>query len=212
VLKLISIPVVIEEKSWDHRFPQTQQQHRLSEGLHQSKAKRTSPTKVVAVTKSEKRSERKRINILSTQRTRSGRLVAHKRCTEDELIGETSIEAVAEVEDDEDAAAAAQDHIQTTTTVQIVQHVEQHELKEATTTTSNTVDIGQGIQERLGSVAGPVIQATGRSEFADGLGSGDFVSGYSYHMSVRTGLPDHTMQTKFQSQRPSDVETTVPSI
>jgi hypothetical protein len=44
---------------------------------------------------------------------------------------------------------------------------------------------------RLGSVAGPVIQATGRSEFEDGLGSGDFVSGYSYHMSVRTTLSDH---------------------
>jgi hypothetical protein len=44
------------------------------------------------------------------------------------------------------------------------------------------------------------------------LGSGDFVSGYSYHISVRTGLPDHTMQTKFQSLRPSDVETPVPSI
>jgi hypothetical protein len=28
----------------------------------------------------------------------------------------------------------------------------------------------------------PVIQATGRSEFKDGLGSGDFVSCYSYHM------------------------------
>jgi hypothetical protein len=66
--------------------------------------------------------------------------------------------------------------------------------------------------DRLGSVAGPVIQATGKSEFEDGLGSGDFVSGYSYHMSVRTRLPDHTMQTKFQSQRPSDVETPVPSI
>jgi hypothetical protein len=52
---------------------------------------------------------------------------------------------------------------------------------------------------------GPVIQATGRSEFEDGLGSGDFVSGYSYNMSVRTGFPDHTMQTKFQRQRPSDV-------
>jgi hypothetical protein len=63
----------------------------------------------------------------------------------------------------------------------------------------------------LGSVAGPVIQATERSEFEDGLGSGDFVSGYSYHMSVRTRLPDHTLQTKFQSQRPSDVETPVPS-
>jgi hypothetical protein len=61
-------------------------------------------------------------------------------------------------------------------------------------------------------VAGPVIQATGRSEFEDGCGSGDFVSGYSYHMSVRTGWPDHTMQTKFQSQLPSDVETPVPSI
>jgi hypothetical protein len=46
-------------------------------------------------------------------------------------------------------------------------------------------------------VAGPVIQATGRSEFEDGLGSGD-----SYH----------TMQTKFHSQRPSDVKTPVPSI
>jgi hypothetical protein len=65
---------------------------------------------------------------------------------------------------------------------------------------------------RLGSVAGPVIQATGRSEFEDGLGSGDFVSGYSYHMSVRTRLSDHTKQTKFQSQRPNDVETPVPSI
>jgi hypothetical protein len=31
-------------------------------------------------------------------------------------------------------------------------------------------------------------------------------------MSVRTGLPDHTMQTKFQSQRPSDVEKPGPSI
>jgi hypothetical protein len=41
---------------------------------------------------------------------------------------------------------------------------------------------------RLGSVVGPVIQATGRSEFEDGLGSGDFVLGYSYHMSVRTRL------------------------
>jgi hypothetical protein len=59
----------------------------------------------------------------------------------------------------------------------------------------------------LGSMAGPVIQATGRSEFKDGLGSG-----YSYHMNVCTGLPDHTMQTKYQSQRPSDVETPVPSI
>jgi hypothetical protein len=48
-------------------------------------------------------------------------------------------------------------------------------------------------------MADSVIQATGRSEFEDGLGSG-----YSYHMSVRTGLPDHTMQTKFQSQRPKD--------
>jgi hypothetical protein len=44
------------------------------------------------------------------------------------------------------------------------------------------------------------------------FGVGDFVSGYSYHMSVRTGLPDNTIQTKFQSQRPSDVETHVPSI
>jgi hypothetical protein len=59
---------------------------------------------------------------------------------------------------------------------------------------------------RLVSVAGP-----GRSEFEDGVGSGDFVSGYSYHMSVHTRLPDHTMQTKFQSQRPSDVKTPVPS-
>jgi hypothetical protein len=63
---------------------------------------------------------------------------------------------------------------------------------------------------RLGSVAGSVIQATGRSEFEDGLGSGDFVSGDSYHMSVRTRLSDHTMQTKFQSQRPRDVETLFP--
>jgi hypothetical protein len=45
-------------------------------------------------------------------------------------------------------------------------------------------------------VAGrPVIQATGRLEFEDGLGSGDFVSGYSYHMSVRTGLPDPAYYT-----------------
>jgi hypothetical protein len=40
-------------------------------------------------------------------------------------------------------------------------------------------------------VAGPVIQATGRSEFEDGLGSGDFVLGYTYYMSVRTRLSDH---------------------
>jgi hypothetical protein len=40
----------------------------------------------------------------------------------------------------------------------------------------------------------------------------DFVSGYSYHMSVRTSLSDHTKQTKFQSQWPNDVETPVPSI
>jgi hypothetical protein len=39
-------------------------------------------------------------------------------------------------------------------------------------------------------VAGPVIQATGRSEFEDGLGSGDFVSGYSYHMSVVSSTSD----------------------
>jgi hypothetical protein len=65
---------------------------------------------------------------------------------------------------------------------------------------------------RLGSVAGPVIQATGRSEFEDCLGSGDFVSGYSYHMSVCTRLSDHKKQTKFQSQRPNDVETPVASI
>jgi hypothetical protein len=65
---------------------------------------------------------------------------------------------------------------------------------------------------RLGSVTGPVIQATGWSEFEDGLGSGDFVMGYSYHISVRTGLPYHSMQTKFQSQQPSDVETPVPYI
>jgi CRP-like cAMP-binding protein len=66
----------------------------------------------------------------------------------------------------------------------------------------------EGKQLRLGSVAGPVIQATGRSEFEDGLGSGDFVSGYSYHMSVRTRLSDHTKQTKLQSQQPSDVKNT----
>jgi hypothetical protein len=41
-------------------------------------------------------------------------------------------------------------------------------------------------------VAGPVIQATGRSEFKDGLGLGDFVSGYSYHMSRRIeDIPYH---------------------
>jgi hypothetical protein len=39
----------------------------------------------------------------------------------------------------------------------------------------------------------------------------DFVSGYSYHGSVRIGLPDHAKQTIFQIQRPNDVETPVPS-
>jgi hypothetical protein len=39
---------------------------------------------------------------------------------------------------------------------------------------------------RLGSVAGPVIQTTGRLEFEDGLGLGDFVSGYTHRMSVCT--------------------------
>jgi hypothetical protein len=58
-------------------------------------------------------------------------------------------------------------------------------------------------------VSGPVIQATGRSEFEDGLGSGDFLSGYSY---LRTRLSDHTKQTKFQSHLPNDVETPVSSI
>jgi hypothetical protein len=61
-------------------------------------------------------------------------------------------------------------------------------------------------------VAVPVIQATGRSEFEDGLGLGDFVSGYSFHMSVRTRLSDRTKQPKFQSQWPNDVEAPVPSI
>jgi hypothetical protein len=61
-------------------------------------------------------------------------------------------------------------------------------------------------------VAGPVIQATGRSEFEDGLGLADFALGYSYYMSVRTRLSDHMKQMKFQSQRPKDVETPVPSI
>jgi hypothetical protein len=56
---------------------------------------------------------------------------------------------------------------------------------------------------------GPVIQATVRSEFEDGLGSGDFVLGYSYHMSDHTRLPDKTKQTKFQSQWLSDVCTYV---
>jgi hypothetical protein len=46
-------------------------------------------------------------------------------------------------------------------------------------------------------VVGPVIKATGRSEFEDGLGSVDFVLGYSYHMSVCTRLSDQTKQTKF---------------
>jgi hypothetical protein len=63
---------------------------------------------------------------------------------------------------------------------------------------------------RLRSVADPVIQATERSEFEDCLGSGDYVSGYSDHVSVPTGLPDLIKQTKFQ--RPCDVETPVPSI
>jgi hypothetical protein len=76
----------------------------------------------------------------------------------------------------------------------------------------NLLNIPLDITLPLGSVAGHVIQATGRSEFDDGLGSGDFLSGYSYHMSVRTRLPDHTMQIKFQSQRPSYVKTPVPSI
>jgi hypothetical protein len=52
----------------------------------------------------------------------------------------------------------------------------------------------------------------GCPKFEDGLGLDDFVAGYSYHMSDRTGLPDQTKQIKFQSQRPSDVKTPVPSI
>jgi hypothetical protein len=54
-------------------------------------------------------------------------------------------------------------------------------------------------------VAGPVIQATGNLRIV--WLTDDFVSGYSYHKSVHTGLPDLTKQTKFQIQRPSDVET-----
>jgi hypothetical protein len=58
-------------------------------------------------------------------------------------------------------------------------------------------------------VAGPVIQATARSDFEDSMVwlTDDFVSGYSYHVCVRTGLTDHRKQTKFQIQRPTDVET-----
>jgi hypothetical protein len=65
-----------------------------------------------------------------------------------------------------------------------------------------------------GIVAGPLIQATGGRNLRMVWGQVTFMSGYSYHMSVCTLLPvDHTMQTKFQSQWPSDVETpVVPSI
>jgi hypothetical protein len=60
----------------------------------------------------------------------------------------------------------------------------------------------------LGSVAGPVIQVIlGGRNLRMVWSTGDFGSGYSYDISVRTGLSDHTKQTKFQSQRPSDVET-----
>jgi hypothetical protein len=63
-------------------------------------------------------------------------------------------------------------------------------------------------------LAGPVIQATaqGGRNLRMVFWSGDFVSGYLYHLSVCTGLPDQTKQTKFQSQRPSKVKTPVPSI
>jgi hypothetical protein len=94
-----------------------------------------------------------------------------------------------------------------------LRHLARHFKTDATETVAFCFGIPENtVSTGLASVAGPVIQATGRSVFEDGLGSGDFVPGYSYHMSVRTGLPDHTMQTKFQSQRPSDVETPVPSI
>jgi hypothetical protein len=53
---------------------------------------------------------------------------------------------------------------------------------------------------RLGSVAGPVIQATGRSEFEDGLGSGDFVSGCSYHMRLSVALGCLIIQCKPNSK------------
>jgi hypothetical protein len=66
--------------------------------------------------------------------------------------------------------------------------------------------IGQGgprvgsyyFQVRLGSVASHVIKA--RNLRMVWL-TEDFVSGYSYNVSVRTGLPDHTKQTKFRNQR-----------
>jgi hypothetical protein len=46
-------------------------------------------------------------------------------------------------------------------------------------------------------VEGPVIQTTAWEDgFEDGLGLGESVSGYSYHMSVRTGLPDHMKQSQ----------------
>jgi hypothetical protein len=52
-------------------------------------------------------------------------------------------------------------------------------------------------------VAGPVIQATGRSEFKDGLVSGNFVSGYSYHMSdVETPVPS-ILSTEVKQHRDS---------
>ena len=63
---------------------------------------------------------------------------------------------------------------------------------------------------RLGSVAGPVIQATGKSEFEDGLRPGDFVSDFSCCMSVRTRLPDQMSRPNSQANGLAMLKTPVP--
>jgi hypothetical protein len=61
-------------------------------------------------------------------------------------------------------------------------------------------------------MAGPVIlKLLGGQHLRMVWLTDDFVLGYSYHVSVRTWFPDHTKQTKFEIQRPSNVETPVPS-
>lgn len=73
ILKLVSIPVVAEEKNWNERFPKAKAN---THSLLKPKMKGTSAN----------------TPILSTKRTRSGRLVVHKKFAEDELVGDNLIE------------------------------------------------------------------------------------------------------------------------
>ncbi len=112
VIKLVSIPVAVCERAWSTRFPQE------AGNVRSTNAETAEPTVSISMTdklasdgKTKKRRTPKRpqaplakraIPILSTQRTRSGRTVAHRKYAEDELVGDS----VSHVEDYESGHAS----------------------------------------------------------------------------------------------------------